>query len=175
MHVSWARRGISGDARFRTLVQCRPGYPDDQRVLGAGRCAPAGLAGTSSVRSTEARTPEALSRIKNGRRHAFWLSPDESSTRAARRCRDDCGGSGIDRGHYDIAGYRFEAEAAARLRAILPVRHGDAQVIIQDRVCQHVHYLVTAPGHEPLITRLYALIPIRCSTEIPTELPRRIR
>jgi protocatechuate 3,4-dioxygenase beta subunit len=23
------------------------------------------------------------------------------------------------------------------------------------RVCQHVHYLVTAPGHQPLITQLY--------------------
>ena len=24
-----------------------------------------------------------------------------------------------------------------------------------DRVCQHVHYLVTAPGHTPLVTQLY--------------------
>ena len=24
-----------------------------------------------------------------------------------------------------------------------------------DRVCQHVHYLVTAPGHKPLVTQLY--------------------
>jgi protocatechuate 3,4-dioxygenase beta subunit len=24
-----------------------------------------------------------------------------------------------------------------------------------DRVCQHIHYLVTAPGHKPLTTQLY--------------------
>ena len=24
-----------------------------------------------------------------------------------------------------------------------------------DRVCQHVHYRITAPGHKPLITQLY--------------------
>ena len=23
------------------------------------------------------------------------------------------------------------------------------------RVCQHVHYVVTAPGHKPLVTQLY--------------------
>jgi protocatechuate 3,4-dioxygenase beta subunit len=24
-----------------------------------------------------------------------------------------------------------------------------------ERVCQHVHYLVTAPGHRPLVSQLY--------------------
>jgi protocatechuate 3,4-dioxygenase beta subunit len=57
-------------------------------------------------------------------------------------------------GHYDIAGYRFRAklplDAAARYQfdTVMPGHY-------PDRVCQHVHYLVTAPGHKPLITQLY--------------------
>ena len=57
-------------------------------------------------------------------------------------------------GHYDIAGYRFraklplDAEARYQFDTVMPGHY-------PDRVCQHVHYLVTAPGHKPLITQLY--------------------
>lgn len=57
-------------------------------------------------------------------------------------------------GHYDIAGYRFRAklplgaEARYQFDTVMPGHY-------PDRVCQHVHYLVTAPGHKPLITQLY--------------------
>jgi protocatechuate 3,4-dioxygenase beta subunit len=57
-------------------------------------------------------------------------------------------------GHYDLDGYRY--------RGKLPVDHSGAYKFdsvmpghYPDRVCQHVHYLVTAPGHKPLITQLY--------------------
>jgi protocatechuate 3,4-dioxygenase beta subunit len=57
-------------------------------------------------------------------------------------------------GRYDIDGYRY--------RARLPV-DGTAKYTVETvmpghypgRVCQHIHYLVTAPGHRPLITQLY--------------------
>jgi protocatechuate 3,4-dioxygenase beta subunit len=57
-------------------------------------------------------------------------------------------------GHYDLAGYRFRAKvpvdgkAGYQFDTIMPGHY-------PDRVCQHVHYLVTAPGHKPLITQLY--------------------
>jgi protocatechuate 3,4-dioxygenase beta subunit len=57
-------------------------------------------------------------------------------------------------GHYDLAGYRFRAKvpvdgkAGYQIETIMPGHY-------PDRVCQHVHYLVTAPGHKPLITQLY--------------------
>ena len=57
-------------------------------------------------------------------------------------------------GHYDLAGYRFRAtvpidgKGGYRVDTIMPGHY-------PDRVCQHVHYLVTAPGHKPLITQLY--------------------
>jgi protocatechuate 3,4-dioxygenase beta subunit len=57
-------------------------------------------------------------------------------------------------GHYDLAGYRFRAKvpldgkAGYRFDTIMPGHY-------PDRVCQHVHYLVTAPGCKPLITQLY--------------------
>jgi protocatechuate 3,4-dioxygenase beta subunit len=57
-------------------------------------------------------------------------------------------------GHYDIAGYRFraklplDAEARYQFDTVMPGHY-------PDRVCQHVHYLVTAPGHKALITQLY--------------------
>jgi protocatechuate 3,4-dioxygenase beta subunit len=57
-------------------------------------------------------------------------------------------------GHYDLAGYRFraklplDAQARYQVETIMPGHY-------PDRVCQHVHYLVTAPGHKPLITQLY--------------------
>jgi len=57
-------------------------------------------------------------------------------------------------GHYDLAGYRFRAAVPTdrtggyQFDTIMPGHY-------PDRVCQHVHYLVTAPGHKPLITQLY--------------------
>ena len=57
-------------------------------------------------------------------------------------------------GHYDLAGYRFRAKvpldgsAAYQYDTIMPGHY-------PDRVCQHIHYLVTAPGHKPLITQMY--------------------
>jgi len=57
-------------------------------------------------------------------------------------------------GHYDLDGYRYRAKlpldatAAYKFDSIMPGHY-------PDRVCQHVHYLVTAPGHKPLITQLY--------------------
>jgi len=57
-------------------------------------------------------------------------------------------------GHYDIDGYRYRAvlepgaKGAYAIESVMPGHY-------PTRVCQHVHYLVTAPGHKPLITQLY--------------------
>ncbi len=57
-------------------------------------------------------------------------------------------------GHYDIEGYRYRAvlEPGAKgsydIESIMPGHY-------PTRVCQHVHYLITAPGHKTLITQLY--------------------
>jgi protocatechuate 3,4-dioxygenase beta subunit len=57
-------------------------------------------------------------------------------------------------GHYDLAGYRYRAIIAAAadgkysFDSIMPGHY-------PDRVCQHIHYLVSAPGHKPLTTQLY--------------------
>lgn len=57
-------------------------------------------------------------------------------------------------GHYDLDGYRYRAQlppdssAAYKFDSVLPGHY-------PDRVCQHVHYLVTSPGHKPLVTQLY--------------------
>jgi protocatechuate 3,4-dioxygenase beta subunit len=57
-------------------------------------------------------------------------------------------------GHYDNQGYRFRTDlqpddkAGYRVESILPGHY-------PSRICQHVHYLVRAPGHKPLITMLY--------------------
>lgn len=57
-------------------------------------------------------------------------------------------------GHYDLAGYRFRAKVPIdksggyQFDTIMPGHY-------PDRVCQHVHYLVTSPGHKPLVTQLY--------------------
>jgi protocatechuate 3,4-dioxygenase beta subunit len=57
-------------------------------------------------------------------------------------------------GHYDLDGYRFRTmlEAGSKgqyeFESVMPGHY-------PGRVCQHVHYLVTAPGHKPLITQLY--------------------
>jgi protocatechuate 3,4-dioxygenase beta subunit len=57
-------------------------------------------------------------------------------------------------GHYDNEGYKFRAvlkpneKGAYGFDSVMPGHY-------PDRVCQHVHYLVTAPGHKPLVTQLY--------------------
>jgi len=58
------------------------------------------------------------------------------------------------RGRYDIDGYRYRSslrpatDGKYAFESIMPGHY-------PDRVCQHVHYLVTAPGHRPLVTQLY--------------------
>jgi protocatechuate 3,4-dioxygenase beta subunit len=57
-------------------------------------------------------------------------------------------------GHYDLDGYRYRAKLAVdssgkyKFESVMPGHY-------PDRVCQHVHYLVTSPGHKPLVTQLY--------------------
>ena len=57
-------------------------------------------------------------------------------------------------GHYDLDGYRYRAKVPAdslgnyKFESVMPGHY-------PGRVCQHVHYLVTAPGHKPLVTQLY--------------------
>jgi protocatechuate 3,4-dioxygenase beta subunit len=57
-------------------------------------------------------------------------------------------------GHYDLDGYRFRASLSSdpagnyTFDSVMPGHY-------PARVCQHIHYLVTAPGHKPLITQLY--------------------
>jgi protocatechuate 3,4-dioxygenase beta subunit len=59
-----------------------------------------------------------------------------------------------DSGHYDLNGYRFRAalvssdDAKYEFESVMPGHY-------PARVCQHVHYLVRAPGHKPLTTQLY--------------------
>ena len=57
-------------------------------------------------------------------------------------------------GHYDLEGYRYRAKLHPDARgsygfdSIMPGHY-------PDRVCQHIHFLVLAPGHKPLITQMY--------------------
>ena len=57
-------------------------------------------------------------------------------------------------GHYDLDGYRYRGKipldqsAAYKFDSVMPGHY-------PDRVCQHIHYAVTAPGHKPLVTQLY--------------------
>jgi len=57
-------------------------------------------------------------------------------------------------GKYDLAGNRYRAQVPLGAKGeysvdtLMPGHY-------PDRVCQHIHYLVTAPGHEPLVTQLY--------------------
>ena len=57
-------------------------------------------------------------------------------------------------GHYDIEGFRFRATLVAdskgtyAFKSVMPGHY-------PGRVCQHVHYLVTAPEHKPMVTQLY--------------------
>jgi protocatechuate 3,4-dioxygenase beta subunit len=57
-------------------------------------------------------------------------------------------------GKYDVTGYGYRA----RLPLTAKGEYGFDSVMpghYPDRVCQHIHYLVTAPGHKPLVTQLY--------------------
>ena len=57
-------------------------------------------------------------------------------------------------GHYDLAGYRYRAkvrpsgDATYWIETIMPGHYGDRPV-------QHIHYLVSAPGHKTLVTQAY--------------------
>ena len=57
-------------------------------------------------------------------------------------------------GLYDLDGYRYRAALEAdrtglyRFESVMPGHY-------PARVCQHVHYAITAEGHKPLITQLY--------------------
>ena len=57
-------------------------------------------------------------------------------------------------GLYDIEGYRYRAKLTSS-----PDGKYDFSSVIPGhypaRVCQHIHYLVTAPGYKPLVTQLY--------------------
>jgi protocatechuate 3,4-dioxygenase beta subunit len=56
-------------------------------------------------------------------------------------------------GHYDNQGYKFRSilqpnpKGSYKFESVMPGHY-------PQRVCQHVHYLVTAPGHRPLVTQL---------------------
>jgi protocatechuate 3,4-dioxygenase beta subunit len=57
-------------------------------------------------------------------------------------------------GHYDLQGYRYRtlllADAAGKydFSSVMPGHY-------PARVCQHIHYAVTARGHKPMVTQLY--------------------
>jgi protocatechuate 3,4-dioxygenase beta subunit len=59
-------------------------------------------------------------------------------------------------GFYDIDGYRYRGKqnvdksGAYGFESVIPGHYAD-----HARVCQHVHYLVMAPGHKTLVTELY--------------------
>jgi protocatechuate 3,4-dioxygenase beta subunit len=59
-------------------------------------------------------------------------------------------------GLYDLDGYRYRGKLSVdqsgqyRFESIIPGHYPD-----HIRICQHIHYLVTAPGHKPLVTQLY--------------------
>lgn len=57
-------------------------------------------------------------------------------------------------GHYDVAGFRYRATLIANssgdysFESVMPGHY-------PDRVCQHIHYVIVAPGYRTLITQLY--------------------
>jgi protocatechuate 3,4-dioxygenase beta subunit len=57
-------------------------------------------------------------------------------------------------GYYDIDGYRYRGKLPLdnfgqyKFESVMPGHY-------PDRVCQHIHYLVIAPGHKALVTELY--------------------
>jgi protocatechuate 3,4-dioxygenase beta subunit len=58
------------------------------------------------------------------------------------------------KGKYDLAGYHYRAElettepGSYRYETIMPGHY-------PDRVAQHIHYAISAPGHRTLVTQLY--------------------
>ena len=59
-----------------------------------------------------------------------------------------------NQGLYDLDGYHYRAKLTTpadgkyEFSSVMPGHY-------PARVCQHIHYLVTAPGHRPLVTQLY--------------------
>jgi protocatechuate 3,4-dioxygenase beta subunit len=59
-----------------------------------------------------------------------------------------------DAGRYDVQGYRYRAELVVeaaseyKIRTIMPGHY-------DDRPAQHIHYMISAPGHKTLITQAY--------------------
>jgi protocatechuate 3,4-dioxygenase beta subunit len=59
-------------------------------------------------------------------------------------------------GYYDVDGYRYRGKrevdksGAYTFESVIPGHYPD-----KSRVCQHVHYLVMAPGLKTLVTQLY--------------------
>lgn len=57
-------------------------------------------------------------------------------------------------GHYDLTGYRYRAALIADARGsydFISVMPGHYPA----RVCQHIHFAITAAGHKPLVTQMY--------------------
>ncbi|HYA78744.1 MAG TPA: hypothetical protein VED65_00280 [Candidatus Bathyarchaeia archaeon] len=57
-------------------------------------------------------------------------------------------------GHYDLEGYRYRAALLADAQG----NYGFSSVMpghYPARVCQHIHFAVTAPGYKPLVTQMY--------------------
>jgi protocatechuate 3,4-dioxygenase beta subunit len=57
-------------------------------------------------------------------------------------------------GHYDVTGYRYRTKLVVGangdygIDTVMPGHYSD-------RPAQHIHYMITAPGHKPLITQVY--------------------
>ena len=57
-------------------------------------------------------------------------------------------------GHYDLQGFRYRTKLALQtapdysVETVMPGHY-------DDRPAQHIHYMITAPGHKTLITQLY--------------------
>lgn len=57
-------------------------------------------------------------------------------------------------GHYDLTGYRYRAkihpdqDGSYSVETVMPGHY-------PDRPAQHIHYMITAPGHKTLVTQAY--------------------
>jgi protocatechuate 3,4-dioxygenase beta subunit len=57
-------------------------------------------------------------------------------------------------GHYDLSGYRYRgtliagADGQYNFQSVIPGHY-------PARICQHIHFLVTAPGQKTLVTQMY--------------------
>jgi len=57
-------------------------------------------------------------------------------------------------GHYDVTGYRYrtqllvQADSEYGIDTVMPGHYSD-------RPAQHIHYMISAPGHKTLITQVY--------------------